>query len=247
MAAFAAFDDDPASLPEIVARMDAELGKLDLEGPKRQRMFALPELSEADFGGADVLAGVNTKEQMRASMVGLSTFSIDDNLLAQVQENMTCANASTVKCHERLPAEGSDPDAFLAGTDEVYRTENTLRIQTTLDFWIQAPVDFRWVTLDDGRRAVVGRTWLRDGFANDNGKRVWKQRFGLDLFVEDGKQTRRYYATWLGPPVKGIGNSFLQPAIRRGLDDGFTRPDEWLEDGKQCEVSLKECLADSPF
>lgn len=249
--AFSAFDDAPDLLPGIVGRMDAELAKLDLTASRRDRTFDLPQLSLDDLGGADVTDGIDTKDQVRASMVGLSTYSLDDNVLAQVQENMTCANARSVRCHERVAVSPSDPDAFHQGDATVFRTENTLRIQTSaLDFWIQAPVDFRWVDLEDGRRAVVARTWLREPFTNDNGKRTWTQRFGLDLFVEDPKdagQTRRYYATWLGPSASGIGKAFLEPAVRRGLDDGFTQPDAWLDDGGTCEVSLRECLADSPF
>lgn len=251
VALFKVFDNEPDALVDIVARMDAVLAESDLEASKKQRMFDLPELSVDDLGGADAVQGIDTKDQIRASMIGLSDNGIDDNMTVQVQQNMSCANARSVKCHERLAAEGSDADAFLAMDADVYRTENTIRIETTaLDFWIQAPVDFRWVTLDDGRRAVVGRTWIREPFANDGGGRTWNQRFGVDLFVEDpksAKRTRRYYATWLGPSIDGVGNLFLQPAVRKGLDDGFTRPDAWLEDGGECDIDLRECLSDAPF
>ncbi|MBW2253294.1 MAG: hypothetical protein JRI25_01700 [Deltaproteobacteria bacterium] len=247
---FRDFDDDPAALPGIVDRMDAALDALDLEGKQRDRMFDLPELTADFFSDVDVPTDIDTSAQMRASLAALSRQSLDDNLAAQAEENQTCINADSVKCHERLAADETNAADFLDATDDVYRTDNTIRIQTiVLDFWLQAPVDFRRVTLPDGRAAAVSRTWLTEGFNNDGGGREWRQRFGVDLFIEDpddSTKTRRYYATWLGPSVGGIPGWFAEPAIRSGLDDGFTNPDDWVDD-PTCDVVLSECLAESPF
>ena len=247
---FRDFDIDPAALVGTLEAMDAAMDKLELEDKVRKRLYDVPELTAEYFADVAVPKGIDTKDQMRAGMVALSSHSVHDNLRAQVEENMTCINAKSVTCHERVGADDDgDAQCFLDGDCEVYRTENTIRIESVIDFWIQAPVDFRWVALSDGRQAAVGRTWMENKYTNDNGKREWRQRFGVDVFIEDpknDKKTRRFYASWLAPSVNGIPGNFLQPAVRRGLDDGFVNPDEWLDD-EQCDVKLSECLADSPF
>ncbi|MCO4746706.1 MAG: hypothetical protein KC912_18065 [Proteobacteria bacterium] len=246
---FRDFDADPDALVEVLDHMDETLAGLDLEASKKKRMSGVPELSAAYFEDVTVPEGIDTSDQMRAAMVGLSQHSLDDNLRAQTEEDFTCVNSNAVTCHERLAVDDSDADCFVEGDCDVYRTSNVLRIESVLDFWLKVPVDFRRVTLTDGRAAVVGRTWAEESFDNDNGKRSWEQRFGVDVFIEDpddSSKTRRYYASWIGPNVTGIPGQFLQPAIRGGLEDGFTNPDAWLDD-RTCEVVLSECLADSPF
>lgn len=246
---FRSFDEDPAALPALLADLDVEMDGYDLDGSRHERLVDLDPLGEADLGGAS--AFVDPEDQMRAGLVGRSAYPLDDNLRAQLAENFTCSNARSVRCHQRLPVGGSDSAAFLAGDADVWRGENTLRVDTVpVDFWVQAPGDFRWVELPDGRAAVVGRTWVEDSFANDGGKYAWDQRFGVDIFiapsaVADG--ARRFYATWLGPYVNGFVGAFLQHSVRAGLEDGFTRPDEWLADGETCDLDLAKCLADSPF
>lgn len=246
---FADFDDDPQALPGVLDDMDTSLDGMDLQSGVRDRLYRLPELSEAFYGGADVPSDLDTAHQMRMSLVGLSRHSVDDNLLAQTQVNQTCINAKSVKCQERDPVQGSDAGCFVAGTCDVYRTDNTIRIKTVLNFWIQAPVDFRRVTMPDGRKAAVSRTWFEKPFTNDSGKRTWTQRFGVDVYIEDpddASRTRRYYATWLAPIVAGLPGAIVQSALRHGLQDGFTNPDDWL-DSQSCDVTLDQCMADSPF
>jgi hypothetical protein len=250
LAAYRAFDQDPVALVDAVASLDRQMDPLDLDGRARDRLFDLPELTRDDLGGAAAPIGIDTDAQMRAAMVGRSTHTVDENLHAQVQVDQSCINARSVQCQERLPVEGSDAACFESGTCVTYRTTNRLRVDTpAADFWLEAPVDFARFELPDGRLAAVGRTWLERGFENDSGNRTWSQRFGLDVFVEDPDDpatTRRYYATWLGPDVNGLGGALLQDAVRHGIDEGFSRPDAWL-DGETCRVELDHCLAAAPF
>jgi len=248
---FRDFEEAPEALPAVLAAIDDELDGFDLTARRRKNQLALPELTIEMLGGAEVPEGIDTSSQIRVGLPALSEHSLDDNLLVQVEENQTCVNADAVKCHARRPVEGSDVAAFLDGTDEIYRTTNTLRIQTLpVDFWIEVPVDFRWVTLDDGRRAVVSRTWMAETFDNDNGRHTWKQRFGVDVFIEDEDpgRTRRFYGTWVGPARDGIVGAITDNVVRRGLRDGFDRPEKWLaSDDRGCRVELSECLDEAPF
>lgn len=246
---FRGFEGDAGELSAAATTFDQVLGGLDLEGHARQRLFDAPALTADDLGDAEA-AEVDPEDQMRALMVGRARYGLDDELRAQVAENQSCSNARSVTCHERVGVDGDDPACFLAGDCETWRSWNTVRLQTVVDFWLEAPVDFRWTTLEDGRRAVVARTWIERPFDNDNGHRTWTQRFGLDVFVEDpddDSSTRRAYATWMGPSVNGLTGALLQNSLRRGLDEGFERPDRWLDDGGTCDVDLAACLADSPF
>lgn len=247
---FRAFDDDPGSLPALVAALDAQLDDFDLDARGRDNLIALPGLGVADLGGADVPAEIDTSDQFRVGLSARSSHDLADNLLAQVQENQTCINADAVKCHARRPADDTDPQDLVDGTVDVYRTDNVIRIQTLpIDFWVEAPVDFRRLTLDDGRQAAVSRTWLRQAYTNDNDRHTWSQRFGVDVFVEDPDgTTRRFYGTWVGPTVGGIVGAITQNVVRGGLRDGFERPDDWLDsDDRACKVELAECLTESPF
>ncbi|MCB9684856.1 MAG: hypothetical protein H6735_07460 [Alphaproteobacteria bacterium] len=247
---FRDFDGDGTSLAEALGRMDAVMDDLDLDSRSRDRRYDLPALTADDLGGATAASGLGEDEQVRASLVGRSRYGLEDDLRAQVAENQSCSNARAIRCHERTPLDDQeDPDCFVAGTCDAYRTWNRIRLETIVDFWLEAPVDFRRVVLEDGRQAVVARTWLEEPFDNDNGRRTWRQRYGLDVFVEDpaGGTTRRFYATWLGPAVGGFSGALMDNAIRRGLEDGFERPDAWLDAGGTCEVDLSACIAEAPF
>ena len=249
VALFGLFEDGPA-LAERVAQLDEALDDVELDGRRRSRLFDLPRLSERELEGLTVPEGIDLADTMRAAMVAVSRHGLSENLRAQVEENQTCINAEAVACHERVSADGADPADFLDGTVDVYRTVNTIRTETFVaDFWVQAPVDFRRIELADGRLAVVGRTWLEEPFDSDNGRRTWTQRFGLDVYIEDpdgADRTRRVYATWAGPALGGLSRQFGVPALRRGLSEGFERPDDWLDD-PTCDVELTDCLADAPF
>lgn len=247
---FGSFDADPDALPGVLARMDEELGSLDLDAGWRKRIFDVAELDAEALAGLTVPDGIDTGEQMRMSMAAISPHDIRSHIALQTQRNLTCVNADSVVCHERSPRdEDQDAACLIDGNCETYRTDNVLRIESTLDFWIDAPTDLRRVTLDDGRQALVVRTWNEASFLNDNGERSWDQRFGLDLFIEDptdSGRTRRYYATWLGPYVDGIQGGYLQDALRSGLQEGFENPDAQIAE-PGCEIELETCLADSPF
>lgn len=247
---FRDFDEDPKALPEVVARMDEALAALDLEGPRRDRTFDVPELTEDFFGGATVPDDLDTTAQLRMSMAALATHGLADTLSAQVEVDQTCINARAVRCQERASIDDTDGACLVDGTCDVYRTLQTLRIQTLpVDFWLQAPMDFRRITLPDGREAVVSRSWLEEEYPNDNGNHSWRQRFGLDIFTEDpddADRTRRYYATWVGPRLGGVPGYLVFRALLGGLEGGFTHPDAWLDD-PGCDVDLDTCLADAPF
>lgn len=240
---FRDFDVDPAALPATVMRMDALLAELPLDGVQRKRSFLLPQLGP-DFWEDDLTlpVGIESQEQLAMGIGGLSRHGIDANMTAQVQQDQVCINADAVKCHDRAPV--TDVDCFLDGSCDVYRTRNAIRIQTMVaKFWLDVPVDFRWVELEDGRRAVVARTWLEESTESDMGKSEWRQRFGVDLFVEDpddAGQTRRLYATWLGGGVGGVGTRRTASVIYSGMDDGFINPDAWL-DGDECGIDTSEC------
>lgn len=249
LALFSSFDQDPDALPGHLAALDTELAGLDYEGSYKDRLFDLPELDAAAFAGITVADGIDTGDQMRMSLAGRSPHAIQSHIALQVERDQTCVNAESVVCHAREPDAGEDAACFVDGTCDRYNTLNTLRIESVLDFWVQSPASLRRVTLDDGRTAMIIRSWIREPFENDNGKRSWRQRFGLDVFIEDpddASTTRRFYATWLGPSVNGIPGVYLQRALRRGLREGFTNPDTQIEDGS-CEISLDTCLEDSPF
>ena len=141
LAIFRDFDNAPAELPASVEALDAALDGLDLEGSRRHRMFDLPELTSAEYAGLTVAAGIDTSDQMRASMVALSPHSLDELLAVLTEVNQSCINAGAVKCHERVPAAGSVAADFIAGTAEVFRSINTIRIESVKDIWLQAPLD----------------------------------------------------------------------------------------------------------
>lgn len=242
---FRDFDDAPETLPATLGRIDVLMDSdLTLDAKrKRPRSFETEQLT-AEFRGDLELPEIDDSlEQLGIGIAAMSRHDLQSNLEAQVQEDQVCINANAVKCHARIGI--TDVECFLDGSCDVYRTLNDIRLETTVvDFWLtDVPVDFRRVELEDGRSAAIARTWLPEVALSDRERSEWRQRFGVDVFVEDATDpttTRRLYATWLGGNVNGMGNRSTAQVIFNGMDQGFENPDDWL-DGDECKIDTSDC------
>lgn len=153
-------------------------------------------------------------------------------------------NASAYDTFDRTLTEGS-ADAFLAeGAHEVpelIRTHNDIvqqRLGVTIPYTLRK--DYRWVTFDDGRRAVVARTWAPElGCSNMEELKgnCLELSFSVDMFVEDGPDdTLRMTSSWnrLSLVVE-LSEQLQIGTLANGIIGIFEDTDEYIEERAEAQ------------
>lgn len=240
-AMFRDYDADPDALALQVASIDDTLAGFDLTGRVKDRSFVLPPLSPTDRGSVGGPRHASGR-QVTAGVAAVSSHPVDALATTFVETDQVCINADAVGCHRRTLEEGGD--CFLDGGCDELRTGNDILVQGTgVRVWLDVNVDFRWVTLPDGRSAVVSRSWMPKEAISEGGRSTWEERLGLDVFVEDladPGQTVRWYATWTVVNLPWwLGEELYRSALVDGIEAGFRNPDAWL-DGEECGAKIPE-------
>lgn len=151
-------------------------------------------------------------------------------------------NARQYDIFDRTLLEGS-AEAFLAAeahtVPEFIRTDNEIeqeRLGVRIPYTLRK--DYRWVTFDDGRRAVVGRTWAPEvGCSNteDLSGNCLELSFSIDLFVENGpSETIRLTSSWSKLKLSiNLSEQLQIGTLANGIIGIFERTDTFIEEREE--------------
>ena len=165
----------------------------------------------------------------------MSPYSVREHGELIVLEDQRWKSAKTYIEYTRTLEEGT-AEAFVAPTGLV-RTDNV--IDKGGPFGIHIPYDlnkdFRWVVTDDGKEAVVARSWVdTEGCngADGDGKNCVSLSFSIDLWYGAGEnETIRLTSTWnyLRTSVDDLlTEEFLVKTMVNGLQEIFVNTDKVL-------------------
>ena len=165
-------------------------------GPEAWDGYVLTDLRAEEVDDVDYPANINLSDHIGVAVSGESAHPVLDHAGLLVLTDQTWNEPDTYTRYVRTVA--GDSEAFAAGTGLI-RTVND--IEKGGAFGVSIPYelnkDYRWVHLDDGTSAVLGRSWVSEMGCSDNGKNCVVQSFSIDLFYgRDDRHTVRLMSGW---------------------------------------------------
>ena len=184
------------------------------------------ENSHPDYS-LDLLVGV--------ALTGVSPFSVESHGELIVLKDQIWNSEKTYIKYDRTLREGTAED-FLP-SDGMVRTDND--IDKGGPFGIHIPYtlrkDFRWVETDQGKHAVIARSWVEtEGCSGSDGegKNCVSLSFSVDIWYgSDDQETIRLTSTWnyLQTSVDSLlTEEFLVKTMTNGLQEIFENTDAKL-------------------
>ncbi|HJN73041.1 MAG TPA: hypothetical protein QGF58_03810 [Myxococcota bacterium] len=192
-------DEDIEVLAAGVEQLDAHLATIDMEGDiVDERSWIVDVLTEDDVAlyehpdrSLDVLVTLG--------VVGEELHAIEDHAPYMMWVDQTNINAGVVYYTRTFP-DTEDGSCFAEGSCESILTFNhSIRENALYEVYLEVYKYWRWVELDDGRRAVVAFAWFEESWPTTNGKEahLW-QNFELDVWMDHPTDEKiwRYYVSW---------------------------------------------------
>jgi hypothetical protein len=195
--------------------------------------YTLAPLTDEVVLDVGVPPGAVLAEAIGVALAGPSPYPVDDHAALLVLEDQTWNEPDSYTVYTREITEG-DVGAFIDG-EGLVRTVNTVDKSGSFGVNIAYTLhkDYRWATLDDGTRAVVGRSWVPDGGCSENGKNCVVQSYSIDLFYgPEAASTIRLMAGWneITTEVDGlVGEDLLIAMMVSGNQDIYAATDAYLE------------------
>lgn len=226
-------NEDPAELIAGISKMEAWMDDHDLDGPVQDRAYAMPVLTEDDWGDIRGVSGADPNDQTPLAAFGVSRHDLDANVALQGETNHVCIESNSTKYYGRTFV--SEKGCFLDGTCDFLETSNEVRKESlAAKVWYDLFKDYRVVEDEaSGRRVLYSRGWIERQFLADGGNNSWDQLFSLEVWIPDGDRTKRFHAFWSAVTIGSIGDDLYLSQVEAGLDEGYVNADNFI-DGELC-------------
>lgn len=233
--------EDERLVQEAMTNMTVWLEDEGTTEVAREEGYRLDALSAEEIGPLEYPTRTPLSELIGVAVSGESPHPIEVHAELVTLRDQTW-NARQYDLYDRVITEGS-ADAFLAeGAHEVpelIRTDNDIeqeRLSVRIGYRLIK--NYRWTEIDDGRRAVVARTWAPEiGCSNpeEMSGNCLELSFSVDLFVEgDAGQTLRHTSSWNRTDLSvNLGDDLQVAALANGIIDIFEDTDEFIEEREE--------------
>lgn len=237
---FTNFNGDAEELGFAVQDLEAAINGsgVDLTGDPRERAFTLPQLNSETLGDLEQVPETSAENQVPTVALGRSRHDYAANVALASEPNHVCIESNTTVAYIREFL--SDLSCFEDGSCDTLETVNAVRKENFLaKAWYDLFKDYRQIELDDGRMAMLSRSWTEEVFLGDNGTAEFAQNYTIEAWIPDGDTTLRAYGIWAEINM-GLGDDFLQGEIIDGLTEGYDNADDFIDGTPQADY----CEAD---
>jgi len=232
---FAEFETaDDAFLADALLNVEEVFATVDLEAERADRQWIQPVLTPEYWGGAsgpdpDV---VPPDAQIPISVAGVSEWPVSAHATAVLEPDQSQLEPSAPS-HDRTYPNGTDcweaADCHRLDTDNHVTKANALY---TIIY--DTEKDFRRLTLEDGRAAMVARTWNDSQAFGEQGVNSIDQNYACEVFIEhpdNAARTQRMMSIWTSTTLSADPDpALVRGIIASGIDGLFRRHDEWQEE-----------------
>lgn len=228
-------EDEERALPAGLLTLESYLNTLDLvlESDVNDRTVSLSPLTEGDLDGTYAAEGIDLSLQVGVAVSAQTPLTMDEELSLIMDRNQVCIAADSTAYHEVSVLSGGD--CFSDGSCDVLETSNEYFIDSISDGWLDTFKDYRWITLDDGRKAIVAREWMPEVAPATSGSNSWDQRFAIVVWLPsaDGSTTLRYYALW-SSVTSILTDEMYANMVKDGLEDYYNNTVAFVN-GDDCD------------
>lgn len=202
----------------------------DLQGSVLDRSWSLSDLTEDDVADLPTRPDRDPALAAGVAVAYLSERPLAEHARAQTEADQRPFEATAPDHYDRSFPGMDDPMCFVDGTCEVLETFNeATRENLLMTITFELRKDFRWLTLADGRRGFLARSWYEKSWSGDRENVTVWQSYSVDAWIEadDPARTLRFQTLWsetdLGIPVS---DEAVVATVRGGIDDFFQQFDE---------------------
>lgn len=221
---------DPRALQDAMMRFEDFFNGLDPMDGSQQRSFTLEPFSKEDIQG---ISPVHDRDPSVCSGIGVAIAS----------EHSTELHGRLQADKDQLPAEPSaksykrefldDTRCFVEQKCEVLRTRNEV-VRSNLVMAVEMVLhkDFRWVNIDDERKALVARSWAPESSkAIDDSKAQIHQSYSVDVVVPlKSGLIWRFQGTVTETEGIPDNNSIADMVLRNGTEDGLVAAEKVISE-----------------
>ena len=228
-------DDGERALPAGLWTLETYLEslELDLSSDLDDRTVSLSPLTEVDLDGTYAPEGIDLGLQVGVAVSAQTPLTMDEEVSLIMDPNQVCIAADSTAYHEVTVLSGED--CFSDGSCDVLETSNEVFIDSISDGWLDTLKDYRWILLEDGRKAIVAREWMPDIAPATSGSNSWDQRFAIVVWLPnaDGSKTLRYYALW-SSVTSILTDELYANMVKDGLEDYYNNTVSFTN-GEDCD------------
>jgi hypothetical protein len=124
-----------------------------------------------------------------------------------------------------------------ASCDRLEASQEVRKENFLAKVWYDQLKTYRRFDLEDEegniRKAIVGRSWIERVFPADGDSNSWDQLFQLDVFIEDGGETQRWFSMWSSVTLGGVGDDLYGSLVVDGVEQALVFGDEFISNDIQ--------------
>jgi hypothetical protein len=195
-------------------------------GKGNDRMLQLAPIKASDITVSPYPMDRDPSKTIGTLVIRESKWPVIDHARVQADPDQLAVEPSAAM-YLRTYLEPADPKCLIDATCTTLRTRNDItRSNATLKVTYTLLKDFRWFTLADGRRALVGRGWAPMSYSGESG--AIHQSFSLDIFLpRPGEITWRYQCSYSENQLTIATTDELQVAVVTGaVDEALRKADD---------------------
>ncbi len=241
VALFTGFDGDVEQVKAATVALEAALTGLDLSGDLNARVYTVPVLTTETLGTLRFPEGTDGTEQVPVAVAGQSAHPLTASLATVSLPSQVCIESNSTVWYDRTFL--SDEACFTDRECDVLHTSNAVhKKKLIIDMWYELLKDYRTFSLDDGREAMIARSWTDQKWQGVSGSSELAMSFALEVWLPNADHpevTDRFYAMWSGGDV-GVDDGFYANIVKLGMDEGYQNADAFMSGGTDCAVEPDE-------
>ncbi len=220
---------DDALLADGLANFEAVMADVDLRSTNTlDRAWAPDDLHEDDVWDTEH-PDIPADRCVPIAVARRSDHGIDLHLRSLVEPDQASAQPSA-ETYDRELIEG-DADCFVDGSCTFIDTTNAItRSNPIYSVDYTMPKEYRRLEMEDGRVAVVGRSWLDRSWQSTNSDAELILSWVADVYIDGPDGILRYEAVYSHTFIPGADDTTIANTVRTSTNDTLEAEDQRITD-----------------
>ncbi|MCB9766170.1 MAG: hypothetical protein H6739_40720 [Alphaproteobacteria bacterium] len=192
------------------------------------RFYSIDALTQAQVDGeALVTHDLDPADAPGVGLLYVSAFPPSTHATIFGETDQTPFEPASPDFYARTITDG-DAGAFAAGTETTLASHNEINRKNflfNLDYELEKV--WRWVELEDGRKAIVSRSWSEESGPPNDDKQLL-QAYAIEMWIEQSGGALRWLITWQDAEL-GLDQDAIESLVGGSMNDTFEAQEEHFE------------------